>query len=584
MFQFREIFASADNAAPDTERAFLASEFESVTLLCASELYNFVRFYLESAPMQPKQMLRILLFVVGFVALISTSAPSAAPEPKSIDRAQVPTWSQEDMDFFLHGSMSTEVIPEIVLRAFFQTYPDLFPNQNLSQFGLIPDPKFGWPIGFSRKNVTHLGGQSAIGVNCAACHVAEITSPSNPNPVRVLGVTSHFDAEAYFGTVTVATFRTADPANMRRFASAYLSLADPLSGEKEDRLLEMQWRRQEKAITAVMSGDPMGSKNVAPGELHLIAADDLRLNRKFLDKGDLAAWSHSILKLFHNMRAALHIPDKIPEKAPPSSGPGRNDAFGLLSAGLLDAPQPYAPVKYGLVWNVTNRHWVHWDGNTRSPIGRNLLASLGLGAPLHGKHGELDFASVKHQTDLSELIQPPRYPFAIDQTAAKRGSTHYQAQCVSCHGGVESDARLYSVTQVGTDPLRAQLFTQLQADRFNKFLSELETTGYVPGKEAGLRSTGKYWAASMGGVWARSPYLHNGSVRTMQDLLMPPEKRPKTFHRGSRTYDESQMGYTDAGTYLFDTAKPGNSNSGHNYGTDLTADQKRDLIEYLKTL
>jgi hypothetical protein len=227
---------------------------------------------------------------------------------------------------------------------------------------------------------------------------------------------------------------------------------------------------------------------------------------------------------------------------------------------------------------------VHWDGNTRSPIGRNLLASLGLGAPLHGKHGELDFASVKHQTDLSELIQPPRYPFAIDQTAAKRGSTHYQAQCVSCHGGVESDARLYSVTQVGTDPLRAQLFTQLQADRFNKFLSELETTGYVPGKEAGLRSTGKYWAASMGGVWARSPYLHNGSVRTMQDLLMPPEKRPKTFHRGSRTYDESQMGYTDAGTYLFDTAKPGNSNSGHNYGTDLTADQKRDLIEYLKTL
>src|ERR1051325_5066046 len=137
MFQFREIFASADNAAPDTERAFLASEFESVTLLCASELYNFVRFYLESAPMQPKQMLRILLFVVGFVALISTSAPSAAPEPKSIDRAQVPTWSQEDMDFFLHGSMSTEVIPEIVLRAFFQTYPDLFPNQNLSQFGLI---------------------------------------------------------------------------------------------------------------------------------------------------------------------------------------------------------------------------------------------------------------------------------------------------------------------------------------------------------------------------------------------------------------------------------------------------------------
>src|SRR5206468_3194371 len=46
----------------------------------------------------------------------------------------------------------------------------------------------------------------------------------------------------------------------------------------------------------------------------------------------------------------------------PASGPGRNDAFGLLSAVLFGAPQPYAPVKYGLVWNLDHRHWVHWDG------------------------------------------------------------------------------------------------------------------------------------------------------------------------------------------------------------------------------
>ena len=44
-----------------------------------------------------------------------------------------------------------------------------------------------------------------------------------------------------------------------------------------------------------------------------------------------------MLKLFHNMRAALHVPDQPPEKAPPPSGPGRNDAFGLLSAGLFNA-------------------------------------------------------------------------------------------------------------------------------------------------------------------------------------------------------------------------------------------------------
>ena len=65
--------------------------------------------------------------------------------------AQVPTWSRRDLDFFLHGSMSTEVVPEAVLRAFIRIYPDLFPSPDLSHLGFIPDPAFGWPIGFSRE-------------------------------------------------------------------------------------------------------------------------------------------------------------------------------------------------------------------------------------------------------------------------------------------------------------------------------------------------------------------------------------------------------------------------------------------------
>ena len=283
-------------------------------------------------------------------------------------------------------------------------------------------------------------------------------------------------------------------------------------------------------------------------------------------------------------RAALHVPDQPPDKVPPASGPGRNDAFGLLSASLLNRPQPYAPIKFGLVWNVDQRTWVHWDGNTKSPIARNLLASLGLGAPLHGKRGDLDFATVKRQTDLSESIRPPKYPFAIDQAAAKRGAAHFESKCASCHGGPESDKRLYSIAEVGTDPHRAELFTEKQAEGFNKFLAELEAIGYEPPKEFGVRSTGKYWAATLGGVWARSPYLHNGSVRTMQDLLTAPAQRAKTFHRGSQDYDANQMGYTDGGLYVFDTAGEGNSNAGHDYGTKLSAEQKRELMEYLKTL
>lgn len=537
--------------------------------------------------MKPDKLRRYVGTLLALLVALTATQDSLAEQKKAsrIDTVQIPKWSSDDLKFFLHGSMSTEVVPEAVLRAFIKTYPDLFPTQDLSHLGLVPDPDFGWPIGLSRKEVKHLGGMPALGINCASCHFVQITSSASANPIHVLGGTSHFNVEAFFGSVLVATFRTADPANMKRFADAYLTSVDPDAGESTQALLADEWERQKDKIEATIKADPGGSKDVEPGALHEIAPGALQLDDESLEhEKDLAAFSHSILKLFHNMRAALHVPDQPPEKAPPSSGPGRNDAFGILSASLLNAPQPYAPIKFGLIWNVDKRTWVHWDGNTKSPIARNLLASLGLGAPLHGKQGNLDFAMVKRQTDLSEKIRPPRYPFKTDQAAAKRGAAHFNAKCNSCHGGPESDKRLYPLAEVGTDPNRANMFTEKLAGDFNKFLAELEAVGYQPPREFGVRSTGKYWAASMEGVWARAPYLHNGSVRTMQELLTPPAERAKTFHRGSQEYDATQMGYTDAGSYVLDTSTPGNSNAGHNYGTALSTEEKRDLVEYLKTL
>jgi len=517
-------------------------------------------------------MKRILSALAIAAATAALAAVTDQPAKAKIDSAQVPKWSADDLDFFLHGSMSTEVVPERVLRAFIKIYPDLFPASDLAYLGLIPDPQFGWPIGFSRKaEVKHLGGQSAVGINCASCHMAQITSSGTKQTIRVLGATSHFNVEAFFGAVLVSTFKTSEPANMKLFLNAYF--ANPA--------LDAAWEAQQAKITERMAADPVGGKDIAPGELHQIEPGELELATAATGLPELA---HSMLKLFHNLRAALHVPDQPPDKAPPASGPGRNDAFGLLSAALLNQPQPYAPTKFGLVWNVDQRTWVHWDGNTKSPIARNLLASLGLGAPLHGKRADLDFATVKRQTDLSESIRPPKYPFAIDHAAAKRGAVHWESKCASCHGGPESDKRLYSIAEVGTDSHRAELFTEKQAEGFNKFLAELEAVGYEPPKEFGVRSTGKYFAATLGGVWARSPYLHNGSVRTMQELLTPPAQRAKTFHRGSQEYDANQMGYTDAGVYVFDTAGDGNSNSGHDYGTKLSSEQKRDLMEYLRTL
>ena len=224
-------------------------------------------------------------------------------------------------------------------------------SQDLSHLGLIPDPVFGWPVGFSRNKVRHLGGLSAVGLNCAVCHVGEVTPPGDGARLRVLGMTSHFDAEAFFGSLIVSTFRTADPANMKKFLAAWLSVNDPAGGDKAQELYATEWQRQDQRIAAAISADRTGSMDLAPGTLHKISGDELRLNRKLLAKGmDLPALAHSTLKLFHNMRSALHVPDQPPPPSPPN-GPGRNDPWRILSFSLLGVVTDPAPVKFGIVWN-----------------------------------------------------------------------------------------------------------------------------------------------------------------------------------------------------------------------------------------
>src|ERR1019366_878444 len=129
-------------------------------------------------------------------------------------------------------------------------------------FGLIPDASGGWPIGISRREVPHLAHLSSIGINCAACHVGEVTFGAAANPVRVLGMTSHFDAEAFFGAVAVATWRTSDAANMKRYLENYLLASDPQGGTKAQDLLATELQRQEEKIPAAIAADPFGSKGI----------------------------------------------------------------------------------------------------------------------------------------------------------------------------------------------------------------------------------------------------------------------------------------------------------------------------------
>jgi RoxA-like, cytochrome c-like len=127
-----------------------------------------------------------------------------------------------------------------------------------------------------------------------------------------------------------------------------------------------------------------------------------------------------------------------------------------------------------------------------------------------------------------------------------------------------------------------------------------EYDGNVPNE---IRAELAYKVRSLNGIWATPPYLHNGSVPTIDDLLGDPEARPKTFYLGNREYDPVKVGYkTDvlANGFRFDTSLRGNSNRGHEFRKDfstekgkeikgvigpaLSTDERKAIIEYLKTL
>jgi hypothetical protein len=122
-------------------------------------------------------------------------------------------------------------------------------------------------------------------------------------------------------------------------------------------------------------------------------------------------------------------------------------------------------------------------------------------------------------------------------------------------------------------------------------LESIELIGYRQ-KAAGLPPYSlpnllAYRARPLDGIWATAPYLHNGSVPSLYELLLPPAQRRQVFYVGNREFDTDNVGFKSGRCnhgFRLDTQLPGNSNAGHAYGTDLNDDERRDLLEFMKTL
>ena len=187
-------------------------------------------------------------------------------------------------------------------------------------------------------------------------------------------------------------------------------------------------------------------------------------------------------------------------------------------------------------------------------------------------------------------LEPPAYPAPVDRQLAASGEVLFNQHCSKCHGtyGTEESYpnKLVSLSLVKTDPLYANYaYNSGIVDWYNNsWFAQTEPRSYF---EPNLG----YVAPPLDGIWASAPYLHNGSVPTVETLLNS-AKRPTYWNRSGRSddYNHRELGWNyratekPEGTWAFDTTLPGYSNKGHYFGDKLSNEERTAVIEYLKTL
>jgi hypothetical protein len=607
----------------------------------------------------------VLAFWAALVAapvVLWVAAITSAAAPPPLDQG----WTAQQQASFYQASQGSRLLPLSWLKALEQPGGGgmVLDNAYLARFRYLPSSAgAGLPVGFAVDvtdekdlSTTRLhwkasqgGSEPWVGLNCAACHTAELTYQGHT--LRVDGGPTLADFQSFFEALDQALAQTRDdPARFGRFAKRVLGADD-------------------NAVNQAMLKTALTTLVARRQTLAALNATPLRYGNGRLD---------AIGRIFNQMQIDLGSPS-------PAINP------------------PDAPVSYPFLWNVPQQPRVEWDGLTPNlpvhpPAGgafdagalaRNTGEVVGVFgdvaiSPHVGVAGYRSSVNIANLVSFEQLIghlRPPRWPSALfgapDPALVQAGAGLFAARCATCHeplargdlttklelrmslfrGGnrfsppgtdiwMACNAYTTKIKSGGLQGTASKLVTgpPFGPEEHATNLLEVVVKGVLAGKKwdvaeaAGqsffgvdrppevtqvaphlppgahafmIQLSGRDLRAStcvqavskvlgykirpLTGVWATAPYLHNGSVPTLYDLLLPPNQRPSSFYLGTREFDPVKVGFVDTARpdngFLFNTRDargqpiPGNANSGHDYGNaSLSEHDRMALIAYLKTL
>ena len=263
---------------------------------------------------------------------------------------------------------------------------------------------------------------------------------------------------------------------------------------------------------------------------------------------------------------------------------------------LEPPPETPVPLRTPPWWWMGKKNAMFYTTIGRGDHARYMLFASLLCADTVEELREIDAYAPDIRAFLESLTPPP-FPGEIDADLAAEGRVVFEASCAGCHGTYGAQAsypnRVIPLDRIGTDPLYARTMTDGSLDRFYDWVDRSPHGGTVRAAPAE-----GYIAPPLDGIWAAAPYLHNGSVPSLAALL-DTGLRPRYWrHAEERAYDTDAVGWRhevlEAGkagaespaerALIYDTTLPGYGNGGHDYADELSRQQRRALLEYLKSL